>query len=102
MFGNVIKKVFGSSSTREVKRMRPIVARINALEEQLQSLTDDQLKAKTDEFKGRLQNGETVDDLMEEAFAVVKNACRRLCGTHISVRGDDIEWVMVPFDVQIM
>ena len=72
------------------------------MEVQYQSLTDDQLKAKTQEFKERLQKGETTDDIMCEAFAVVKNACRRLCGTTVEVCGHELTWNMVPFDVQII
>ena len=75
----ILKAIFGSKAERDVKKVRPYVKKINDLEVQYQSLTEEQLKAKTDEFKARLQNGETTDDIMCEAFAVVKNACRRLC-----------------------
>ncbi|MDD3118533.1 MAG: preprotein translocase subunit SecA [Victivallales bacterium] len=102
MIAAIIKKVFGTKSGRDVKRMSPLVNQINQLEESYQQLTDEQLQAKTDEFKARLQQGETVDDLMCEAFAVVKNACRRLVGTEISVCGNTMIWDMVPFDVQLM
>jgi len=98
----LLTKVFGTKSHRDVKRLRPAVAQVNEIEETLHSLTDEQLVAKTDEFKERLSNGETVDDIMYEAFAVVKNACRRLCGTEITVCGHSLIWDMVPFDVQVM
>ncbi|MBQ7404061.1 MAG: preprotein translocase subunit SecA [Lentisphaeria bacterium] len=99
---NVLKAIFGSKAERDVKKVRPLVRKINELEEQYQALSDDQLKAKTQEFKDRLQNGETTDDIMCEAFAVVKNACRRLCGTVVNVCGHELTWNMVPFDVQII
>ena len=101
MFGNFLKKVFGTKSKRDVKRMLPLVATINALEVSYQSLSDDELKNKTLEFKERLAKGETTDDIMCEAFAVVKNACRRLCGSKVMVCDHELEWNMIPFDVQV-
>ncbi len=82
--------------------MLPLVKRINELEISYQSLSDDELKNKTVEFKQRLANGETTDDIMCEAYAVVKNACRRLCGSKVMVCGHELEWNMIPFDVQLM
>ncbi len=102
MIGYVLKKIFGTKSQRDAKRMWPLVHKINAVEESLQQLSDEQLKAKTDEFKQRLEKGETLDDMMIEAFAVVKNACRRLVGTPITVCGNEMTWDMVPYDVQII
>ncbi len=98
----IIKKMLGTKNQRDIKKILPLVDKINRLEEEYQSLTDDQLKAKTDEFKKRLQEGETLDDIMCEAYATVKNACRRLVGTTVDVCGHDIVWDMVPFDVQII
>lgn len=97
-----LKRLFGSSQDRTIRRYRKVVDQINALELQLQSLTDDQLRAKTEEFKERIRKGETVDDLLPEAFAVVKNACRRMCGTEVHVSGYNQKWDMVPFDVQLI
>ena len=102
MLSAIFKAVFGTKSQRDVKKMLPLVARINALEEELQKLTDEELKAKTQEFRSRLENGETLDDIMCEAFAVVKNACRRLVGREFEVCGQPVTWNMVPFDVQLM
>ena len=79
MINAIIKAIFGTKSQRDVKKMKPLVARINALEVEYQKLSDEELQAKTPEFKERLANGETLDDIMCEAFAVVKNACRRMC-----------------------
>ena len=102
MFGNFLKKMFGTKSKRDIKKIMPLVRRINELEISYQSLSDDELKNKTVEFKQRLAAGETTDDIMCEAFAVVKNACRRLCGQKVMVCENEIEWNMIPFDVQIM
>ena len=82
--------------------MMPLVERMNALEEDYQSLSEEALKAKTDEFRARLEQGETLDDIMCEAFAVVKNACRRLLGTTEMLCGHELKWDMVPFDVQLI
>jgi preprotein translocase subunit SecA len=102
MINAVLKQIFGSKNDRDIKKMRPLVARINQLETEYQKLSDDQLKAKTAEFKERLAKGETLDDILCEAFATVKNACRRLLGTSVHVCGRDLVWDMVPFDVQLM
>ena len=98
----LLKAILGTKNERDLKKVRPFVGRINALEQELQSLSDDALKAKTDEFRARLAKGETLDDLMVEAFAVVKNACRRLCGTVVDVCGHPQTWDMVPFDTQLI
>lgn len=80
MITAVVKKVFGSKNDRELKRMRKIVAKINALEEGLTALDDAALAAKTTEFKQRLDGGETLDQIMPEAFAVCREASRRVMG----------------------
>ncbi|MBI4663555.1 MAG: preprotein translocase subunit SecA [Verrucomicrobia bacterium] len=139
MIGFIIKKVFGSKNDREIKKLRPIAAKINELEQQYQSLTDDQLRAKTTEFKARIEEAsqqrgipeiltqvrrleselradeakierrraheleqQILDEILPEAFAAVKNACRRLLGQEIVVRGHALTWDMVPFDVQLI
>ena len=98
----MLKKFLGSSNERYVKKLRPTVDQINAQEVEYQKLTDDQLKAKTQEFKDRVQKGEALDDLAIEAFAVVKNACRRMCGSTITYMGNEEEWNMIPYDVQLI
>ncbi|MCI5779268.1 MAG: preprotein translocase subunit SecA [Lentisphaeria bacterium] len=102
MINAIIKAIFGTKSQRDVKRMLPLVRRINALELEYQKLSDAELQAKTPEFKQRFAAGETLDGLMCEAFAVVKNACRRMVGRSFEVCGQPMVWDMVPFDVQIM
>ena len=66
---SLFTKIFGTSSQREVKAITPLVDKIESLEEEYKALTDQQLQAKTPEFKERLQNGETLDDILPEAFA---------------------------------
>lgn len=78
MVTQLLAKVFGTQNDREIKRMRPIVERVNALESQMQALSDDQLRAKTADFKQQIANGEALDDLMPAAFAVVREAGRRV------------------------
>ena len=77
---SLIKKIFGDPSEKELKRCRPIVEKINSLEQEMQKLSSANLQAKTQEFKLRLQKGETLDDILPEAFAVVREASRRVTG----------------------
>jgi preprotein translocase subunit SecA len=99
---NLITKIFGTKHERDVKRILPWVDEINEHYEKLADLSDEQLQAKTDEFRKRLTEGETVDDIMTEAFAVVKDACRRHVGKSWQVVEQETEWNMVPFDVQLI
>ncbi|WP_294550055.1 preprotein translocase subunit SecA [uncultured Pseudoflavonifractor sp.] len=78
--GNLLKKIFGTSSQRKLKEIEPLVKKIEALEEPCKALTDEELRAKTDEFKTRLKNGETTDDILPEAFAVCREASWRVLG----------------------
>ncbi len=102
MFLSLIKLFAGSHNRRFLRKCRPIVARINALELEYQKLTDAQIQGKTAEFKARLARGETVDSILPEAFAVVKNAARRLKGTTAIVCEHEQTWNMVHFDVQLI
>ena len=77
---SIITKLFGNRSNREVKKLQPIVDKIEALEQEYKSLTDEQLKAKTPEFKQRLAGGATLDDILPEAFATVREASWRVLG----------------------
>ncbi len=77
MVFNFLTKVFGSKNERELKQIQPLVEKINALEPEVQALHDEQLKARTAEFKQRLERGETLDDLLPEAFATVREASMR-------------------------
>jgi preprotein translocase subunit SecA len=109
MIGYIVKKFIGSKNDREVKRLRPLVAKINAFEAGLQKLSDDDLRRKTAAWKeevSKIQDYEELaqrlTEILPEAFAVVKDACRRLCGKDIIVREHPLPWEMVPFDVQLI
>mgnify|MGYP004633043365 FL=1 len=80
MIGSLARKLFGSANDRYVKRQYKIVEQINSLEPTIAPLSDEQLRAKTDEFRARLKQGETLDDLLPEAFAVVREAAKRTLG----------------------
>ncbi|WP_176085284.1 preprotein translocase subunit SecA [Martelella sp. HB161492] len=87
--GGVARKLFGSANERRVRSYRPRVAAINAREAEISALSDEQLKAKTEEFKKQLADGKSLDDLLVEAFAVVREASKRVLGLR-------------PFDVQLI
>jgi preprotein translocase subunit SecA len=80
MINKVLGKLFGTAHEREMKRLKPVVDHINSLEPQMKALSDEQLKAKTPEFKARLEKGETLDDILAEAFAVCREASQRVLG----------------------
>lgn len=80
MLGKLARTVFGSANDRFVKRQFKIVQQINALEPEIEKLNNDELKGKTDEFRRRLKEGETLDDILPEAFAVVREAAKRTLG----------------------
>src|SRR5881409_3720705 len=109
MIGFLIKKIVGSKNDREVRKLRPLVAQINEIEATLQSKPEEHLREKTAEWKTRcaaIQDKDelrtVLDEILPEAFAVVKNACRRLWGSEITVRGHPLKWEMIPFDVQLI
>ena len=85
----IFTKIFGTYSDRQIKKIVPIVDKIEELEEDISKLSDAEMKAKTDEFKNRLANGETLDDILPEAFALVREASKRVLGKR-------------PFRVQLM
>jgi preprotein translocase subunit SecA len=89
MIGNLVTKVFGTKHDREVKKLQPLADRINSLEPEIKALSDAELKAKTPEFKERLERGESLDELLPEAFAVTREAALRVLGLR-------------PFDVQLI
>ena len=99
---NVITKIFGTKHDRDVKKLMPMVDEIKSYEAELEKLSEDELKAKTPEFRKRLEDGETVDDLLPEAFATLKEACKRLMGTKYEVVGISQSWDMIPYDVQLV
>jgi len=89
MLTKILTKVFGSRNDRTLRRMRKVVDQVNRLEPEVQKLTDDQLKAKTNEFRARLEKGEALESLIPEAFAVVRESSKRVFG-------------MRHFDVQLL
>ena len=89
MISRLLSKVFGTKNTREIKRLQRIVARISSLEAEMETLSDSEIKAKRTEFKSRFESGESLDALLPEAFAVVREAGKRALGMRV-------------FDVQMM
>src|SRR5438067_1597775 len=89
MLDTLLAKVVGTQNERELKRLRPIVAQVNALEASVQALSDEQLRRKTIEFRQRSGNGETLDELLPEAFAVVREAGRRV----LNMRHFDVQLI---------
>jgi preprotein translocase subunit SecA len=89
MITQLISKILGTENDRQLRRLQPTIDKINALEPSISALSDEQLAAKTNEFRERLSQGETLDDLLPEAFAVVREAAKRTVG-------------MRPYDVQLM
>jgi preprotein translocase subunit SecA len=98
---SLLNKLFKPKSERDFKRIKPTVDEVNRWADEFASLSDDQFSEKTREFKGRLQNGESVDDLLPEAFGLVKAVCKALVGRTWDVVGIPVTWEMVPYDVQI-
>ncbi|MGZ3612949.1 MAG: hypothetical protein ACXU9X_03575, partial [Thermodesulfobacteriota bacterium] len=72
MIGSLIKKIVGSKNERELRRIQPLIERINAIEPKVSPLSDDQLRAKTSEFKERIERGESIEEILPDAFAVVR------------------------------
>ena len=102
MFDFLFKRFAGRHYRKFLESVKPAVAKINEIEESYQSLSEEQLKAKTDEFRARFKDGESLDGLLPEAFATVKNAARRLVGTTGLVNEHEQQWDMVHFDVQLI
>ena len=109
MFTWLLKTIVGSKNVRMLKKLGPTVTRINQHDEEFKKLSDDELRAKTAAWKEQLAGIEDraelqrkLDEILPEAFAVVKNAARRLCGTEYSVCDQPYTWNMVHFDVQLI
>ncbi len=109
IFDWIFKRILGSRNQRELRRMLPAVRRINELDEQFKSLSDDQLREKTAVWKQRLapiedpaERAAILNEILPEAFAVVRNGARRLCGKTWLVSDQPVTWNMVHFDVQLI
>jgi len=102
MLGSIFKKLFKTKFEREVAKIAPIVSEINRFYESYRDLSDEEFPVKTEEFKKRFSEGESLDDILPEAFGLVKEVCRRLCGKTFMVTGHEVQWQMVPYDVQLI
>ena len=89
MLDTIVKKFVGSKNDRELKKIQPVVAAVNDLEPRISTLSDEQLQAKTAEFKQRFANGESLEDLLPEAFAVVREAGKRV----LNMRHFDVQLI---------
>ncbi len=89
MFGQILAKVIGTQNDRELKRLRPLVEQVNVLEDRTKALSDEEIRAKTADFKQRVANGETLDELLPEAFAVVREGGRRV----LNMRHYDVQLI---------
>ncbi|MBN1503952.1 MAG: preprotein translocase subunit SecA [Candidatus Eisenbacteria bacterium] len=99
---SLIAKIFGTKHERDLRALEPLVEEINSAWEKLAGLTDSQLAQRTEEFRRRLAEGETTEGILPEAYAVVKEACKRLGGKGWEVCGQPVVWEMVPYDVQLV
>jgi preprotein translocase subunit SecA len=109
MLNWILKQILGSKNQRELRRLKPVVDRINALDQQFKSLPDEALREKTAAWKNRLapiddpaERAVILNEILPEAFAVVKNAAQRLCGKSWLVCDQPVTWNMVHFDVQLI
>ncbi len=98
----IVDKIVGSRNERQIKKLWPYVEKINNIYDTYHTLRDEDLIKKTEDFEKRLRDGEEPISVMPEAFALVKEACRRLVGKKWSVTGEMWEWNMIPFDVQLL
>jgi preprotein translocase subunit SecA len=102
MLSFIFKRFADRPYKKFIKQSQPTVARINELEEKYQRLSDVELRHHTEQFRSRLESGESLEDLIPEAFATVKSAARRLCGQTLDVSGQKLDWNMVHYDVQLI
>ncbi|MEK7544643.1 MAG: preprotein translocase subunit SecA [Patescibacteria group bacterium] len=103
MLQKILTAILGDPNKKEIKKIQPLVGKINAIAAEYEkTLTDEEIPKKTEEFKKRIAEGESLNQLLPEAFALVKTACQRLVGKKWLVRDSEVEWDMVPFDVQMI
>lgn len=101
-FVDTLNRFLGDPAEKELKKLWPTVKKVKAELGKMGGIQKDDLPQKTEEYKKRIADGETVDDLLPEAFALVMRACQLLCGTEVEVGSRTEKWNMVPFDVQIL
>ncbi len=102
MFQRILNSIAWDYNQRQINKLLPTIKRINEIDAEWDSLSDDAIKAKTPEFIARYAAWESLDDLLPEAFAAVKQACKRMKGMELSVKWQTIVWEMVPYDVQLL
>ena len=102
MLNWILNFIWGDYNQKQLDKIKPLITAISHFYAEFDSLSDEQIQSKTEEFRTRIQSGETLDDLLPEAFAVVKQACKRLVGTTCIVKGQEIVWNMIPYDVQLL
>ena len=102
MFRFIVDKIIGTRNERVIRKLQPIVEEINRIYETYHSLKDEDILKKTEDFEKRIRDGEDPDDIVPEAFALVKEVCRRLVGKKWLVTNQPYEWDMIPFDVQLL
>ncbi len=103
MIYKILNKILGDPNEKAIKAIMPLVEDINNVYKKYEdTLTEKDLISKTEEFKKRVSEGEDLDHLLPEAFALVKFACKTLVGKKWEVRGSEVEWNMIPFDVQLI
>ncbi|GHW02693.1 protein translocase subunit SecA [candidate division SR1 bacterium] len=92
----------GDYNQKQLNQITPQIAQINERYGKFETLTDEEVQSKTEEFQNRYQNGETLDQLLPEAFAIVKQACKRIVGQEFEVKEEKQVWNMIPYDVQLL
>jgi preprotein translocase subunit SecA len=102
MFDRILNRLAGDYNARKLKALAPLVKNINDWYHDFDALSDTQIQAKTQEFKDRIAAGASLDDLLPEAFAIVKQASKRLAGSSIEVKGSQLVRDMVPYDSQLI
>lgn len=102
MINWILDTFVGDYNTKQLKKIEPLIVQINDWYERIDDLSDQEIKDKTTEFKTRIKQWESLDAVLPEAFAVVKQACKRMVGMNIEVKEKKMKWDMVPYDVQFV
>ncbi|MCB0278894.1 MAG: preprotein translocase subunit SecA [Calditrichaeota bacterium] len=102
MLAKIVRKIYGSRHDRTVRKMYPLVKRIKELADSYQTLPEEEFLSHTDQFKKRIADGATLNEILPEAYATVKEAARRLMDTEFTVQGNRMIWDMIHYDVQII
>lgn len=102
MLDRITNLISGNYNHKQIAKLQGQIDKINAIYTDLDTVSDTDIKAKTEELKKRYADGSSLDDLLPEAFAVVKQACKRMFGQSFAVKGEMVEWNMIPYDVQLV